>query len=94
MTFSTWGEVLEYARTGAPLFYKAPLDYRAARLFQGRPEPWRRGAALLVAHYVVRARSIRIWPPGSTGRGRVRTSDPFTADAGHLDRFSSHPVSS
>jgi hypothetical protein len=32
-------------------------------------------------------RKIRVWPPGSHGRGRARTSDPFMADKGHLDRF-------
>jgi hypothetical protein len=37
--------------------------------------------------YKAKARSIRVFPPGSTGRGRMRTSDPFTADKGHLDRF-------
>jgi hypothetical protein len=37
--------------------------------------------------YEARARTIRIFPPGSSGRGRMRTADPFTADSGHLDRF-------
>lgn len=34
-----------------------------------------------------RARSLRVFPPGSRGRGKARTSDPFTADKGHLSRF-------
>jgi hypothetical protein len=37
--------------------------------------------------YVTKARTIRVFPPGSSGRGRMRTSDPFTADKGHLDRM-------
>jgi|HubBroStandDraft_2_1064218.scaffolds.fasta_scaffold123738_3 hypothetical protein len=37
--------------------------------------------------YEGRARTVRVFPPGCTGRGRRRTSDPFSADAGHLDRF-------
>lgn len=68
--FGTWQEVLAYARTGAPLYYQAPLDYRPVRV-----------------QYKVGARTIRITPPGARGRGRLRTSDPFTADSAHLDRF-------
>ncbi len=37
--------------------------------------------------YEARPRTVRIFPPGSTGRGRQRTADPFSADAKHLDRF-------
>ncbi len=51
--FNSWSEVLEYARSGAPLYYHAPLNVRPVRL-------------------------------GGVIR---RTSDPFTADKGHLDRF-------
>lgn len=69
--FSTWSDVLAYARTGAPLYYHAPMDAFPVRIF----------------HFKVRARTIRIWPPGSQGRGRMRTADPFTADKGHLNRF-------
>lgn len=68
--FSSWPEVLTYAKTGAPLYYQAPMDTRPTAV-----------------RYEARSRTIRIFPPGSTGRGRLRTSDPFTADAGHLDRF-------
>lgn len=71
ISFDSWKDVLDYARTGAPLYYQGPMDYRATRLYR----------------FTVRARTIRVWPPGSTGRGRMRTSDPFTADAGHADRF-------
>lgn len=79
--FSSWREVLDYAGTGAPLYYKAPMDHRATRLrpVDGTPFP---------PCYEVRARTIKIWPYGSVGRGRNRTADPFTADSGHLGRFS------
>lgn len=77
--FSSWPDVLAYARTGGDLYYQAPLNYRPVRLRPGKNQ---------TLTYEVRARSIRIWPPGSIGRGRSRTADPFTADAGHLDRFS------
>lgn len=79
--FESWPEVLAYAKTGGPLYYQAPLDHYATRLYAGKNPPG----------YEVRARSIKIYPPGSTGRGRNRTSDPFTADSGHLPRFS-HPA--
>ena len=69
--FATFADVLAYARTGAPLFYHAPLNYAPARLHS----------------FTVRPRSIRIVPPGATGRGKSRTADPFTADKGHLSRF-------
>lgn len=42
--------------------------------------------------YEARARTIRIFPPGCTGRGKARTSDPFNADKGHLDRFYTRTV--
>lgn len=79
VSFSSWPDVLAYARTGGDLYYQAPLNYRPVRLRPGKNQ---------TLTYEVRARSIRIWPPGSIGRGRSRTADPFTADAGHLDRFS------
>ena len=78
--FATWGDVLAAAKAGENLYYKAPLDHRAT----GLAPRTRSGQEQC---YEARARSIRIWPPGSTGRGRWRTADPFTADAGHLDRF-------
>ena len=81
--FASWGEVLEHARSGAPLYYKAPMDYRAVRF-----RPIAAGEGVATYTYKVKARTIRMWPPGSVGRGRLRTSDPFTANAGHLDRFS------
>jgi hypothetical protein len=68
------------AKDGATLAYKAPMDVVAHRL-----GPRTRAGQEKV--YEPRVRTIRIWPLGSTGRGRSRTSDPFTADAGHLDRF-------
>ncbi len=37
--------------------------------------------------YEARPRTIRIFPPGRTGRGKARTSDSFSADVSHLDRF-------
>ena len=71
--FDTWKEVLAFAKECKPgqLFYHAPLNIEPVALLK----------------YEVRARTIRIWPPGSTGRGRMRTSDPFTADVNHFDRF-------
>jgi hypothetical protein len=83
--FESWADVLAYARAGQTLFYQAPLDRRPMRFVPAdprRPTPFT---------YEVRARTIRMWPSGSVGRGRARTSDPFTADAGHLARFS-HPI--
>lgn len=77
--FESWADVLEYAKTGEPLYYSAPMDRFPARLMPGGNAPFT---------YKAQARTIKIWPAGSTGRGRNRTSDPFTADAGHLDRFS------
>lgn len=76
--FHSWSELMTYARAHGPLFYQAPMDHRATRLTPGHGTP---------NSYEVRARTIRIWPPGSVGRGRSRTADPFTADAGHLSRF-------
>jgi len=78
MSFSTWSEVMAAARNGEPLHYRAPLDPHPLRLTKGTG-PY---------HYEARTRTIRIWPPGSAGRGKFRTADPFTADAGHLERFS------
>jgi len=79
--FKSWADVLAYARTGQPLYYRAPMDRRATKLVpsEGDPSPYT---------YEVRARTIKIWPPGSVGRGRSRTSDPFSTDTGHLERFS------
>lgn len=69
--FASWQEVLAFAATGAPLFYWAPMQIAPVRLYS----------------FEVRPRTIRITPPGATGRGRMRTADPFSADAKHLDRF-------
>lgn len=77
--FTSWPEVLAYAKTGGPLYYQAPMDRSPARFLPGKGE---------VFGYVAGARTIKMWPPGSVGRGSRRTSDPFSADAGHLDRFS------
>jgi hypothetical protein len=83
--FATWADVLAAAKAGEPLYYKAPLDHQARRFI-----PSENGLYGRVPYtYEARARTIRMWPPGSVGRGRFRTSDPFTADAGHLDRFRS-----
>ena len=70
-TFASWQEVLSFARTGAPLFYWAPMNIAPVRLYR----------------FEVRPRTIRITPPDAHGRGRMRTADPFSADAGHLSRF-------
>jgi hypothetical protein len=75
--FATWKSVLAYLQKGCPVWYQAPLDARASRLTRGK-KPF---------GYEPRARTVRVYPPGCFGRGKARTSDPFTADAGHLDRF-------
>jgi hypothetical protein len=77
--FESWADVLTYARAGQPLYYQAPMDHQATRLRPG---------AKTIFGFEVRAKTIRIWPSGSLGRGRSRTSDPFNADKGHLPRFS------
>lgn len=76
--FRSWPELMTYARAGGPLYYQAPMDHRATRFRPGKGD---------LNTYEVRARTIRLWPPGSVGRGRNRTADPFTADPGHLSRF-------
>jgi len=80
--FTAWKDVLFDSQLGEPFYYWAPMDARPVR-FIARSN----GSAPTPGTYEARARTIRIWPPGSVGRGRYRTSDPFTADAGHLDRF-------
>jgi len=80
--FETWKDVLAYARTGGPLYYQAPLDRLPTHLIPAE------GKSPVPYTYKVQARTIRIWPPGSVGRGRFRTADPFNADSGHLARFS------
>jgi hypothetical protein len=78
--FADWAAVLAAAARGERLYYQAPLDVRPTlvRPANGERTPYT---------YEARARTLRIYPPGCVGRGRLRTSDPFTADAGHLDRF-------
>lgn len=84
IAFKSWPEVLASAKRGEALFYQAPLDRFPVTLTpaNGSPGPYR---------YEARARTIRIYPPGCFGRGKLRTSDPFSADAGHLSRFSYMP---
>ncbi len=80
-----------YARTGGPLYYQAPLDYRPTRLDSCidflefyehqfvRCPPYT---------YRVRAQTIRIFPPGSNlQKNDPYRADPFTADVHHLPRF-------
>ena len=62
---------MAYARSGGPLYYKAPMDTHSVRI-----TPLEGGYYT----YKVRARTIRIKPP-------KHVADAFTADAGHLDRF-------
>lgn len=75
--FTTWAEVLAHVHSGAPVLYHAPMNLYPVRLSPGK-HAW---------GYEARARTVRIYPPGCFGRGKSRTSDPFTADAGHLSRF-------
>ena len=77
-TYRSWHEVMQDARAGETLFYHAPLDRFPVRLTKGSGGPYT---------YEVMARGVRIYPPGSSGRGKQRTSDPFTANAEHLERF-------
>lgn len=79
--FESWPEVLAYAKTGGPLYYQAPMDHHAQKFTPRSEKPY-------PYTYEVRARTIKMWPWGSFGRGHSRTSDPFTADSGHLERFS------
>jgi hypothetical protein len=79
--FTSWADVLAYAQTGEPIYYKAPMDRYPARLTPSNPK------ARSPFTYQAQTRTIKVWPSGSVGRGRNRTADPFSADAGHLDRF-------
>ncbi len=80
--FSSWPEVMAYAKAGRPLYYQAPMDQRATRFLPGSKQTFA---------YSAQGRTIRLWPGGSIGRGKSRTHDPFNADSKHLDRFS-HPT--
>lgn len=84
-SFAAWKDVLAWCKAGKDVYYQAPMS----------PEPVKLRAASTSGPapytYELRARSLRIFPPGSIGRGRMRTADPFTADAGHLDRFRNKP---
>ncbi len=77
--FDCWASVMRAARNGERLYYQAPLDARPTELVPGKSS---------TCCYHVRPRTIRIWPPGSVGRGRQRTADPFSATSHHLSRFS------
>jgi hypothetical protein len=80
--FGSWSEVMAHAQAGRPLYYQAPLNHQATRFLPGSNQSF---------SYQAKGRTIRMWPPGSTGRGKSRTADPFNADSKHLDRFS-HPA--
>ncbi len=80
--YDSWRDVMDDARRGTALFYQAPMDPSPTRLHPAPGQP---------LGYEALARTIKIWPPGSAGRGRQRTADPFTADSGHLDRFRRKP---
>jgi len=71
--FSVWADVLAYVRKSAngAIWYQAPLDARPV---------------LVKATCRPNGRTVRIAPWGFWRRGQ-RPFDPFTADAGHLDRF-------
>jgi hypothetical protein len=83
--FATWRDVLEWCAAGKPVYYQAPLDYRPTRLLTTETFP---ALGRVPYTYQARARTICIFPPGCIGRGKSRTSDPFSADAKHLGRFS------
>ena len=86
MKFDSWSEVLQHCAEGLPVYYQAPLDLKPTKL---RPRDVEVGPTPYT--YEARPRTVRIWPPGSIGRGRRRTADPFSADAKHLSRFSHEP---
>jgi len=65
-------EVIAHLRAGRPLYYKAPLSYRAVRI-DNVARPFGKNRIYI--------RADRL----------DRDSDPFTADAGHLDRFRRAP---
>jgi hypothetical protein len=77
--FGSWPEVMAHAQAGRPLYYQAPLNHQATRFLPGSNQSF---------SYQAKGRTIRMWPPGSTGHGKSRTADPFNADSKHLDRFS------
>ena len=73
-SFVAWSELLDYIGRGEPVYYQAPMDPRARRI----------DVKILRRKRVpslVRVSPFGYWPRGS------RPFDPFTADAGHLDRF-------
>jgi hypothetical protein len=70
--FSSMLEVIAHLRAGLPLYYKAPLSYRAARI-DNVARPFGKNRIYIRANLL------------------DRDSDPFTADAGHLDRFRRTP---
>jgi len=85
--FSSWNDVLAYAHGGGPLYYQAPMDARPTKLNQCYKHVARQPCAPYT--YAVRGKTIRIFPPGSNRRpSDPDRADPFTADKGHLDRFS------
>lgn len=75
--FKTWQEVMDYAKSGKDLFYKAPLDRYDIRLVNSNDPERYTGHCRMI----VNKRTIRIIPPSGY-------ADPFTADRGHLDRIS------
>lgn len=50
--FETWNELMAYARSGAPLYYKAPMSVHPARL----EESWLRGGPPLPPSLVGKVR--------------------------------------
>jgi preprotein translocase subunit Sss1 len=93
-SFGSWKDVLAYARSSDAvvdgLYYQAPLDYRPTRLSPCGPDvgSWGDRVRCGPYSYLVRGRTIRIWPPGSNlRRDDPNRADPFTADVHHLPRF-------
>lgn len=70
-TFETWPTLLAHVRACLPVYYQAPMDPRPVRV-----RVQFLGSRFLTGEY----KQIRVFPPS-------HDCDPFTADAGHLDRF-------
>jgi len=79
--FASWSDVIRAARAGQTLYYRAPLDITAV--------PFRPRLTAYPSEnvYVIYGRRLRLYPPGCIGRGKQRMTDPFMADACHLNRF-------
>jgi len=70
-----WEEILQAARAGQRLNYKAPMNVRGVNFYQSNDE-----SAWTYKVVGKRRQEIKFHPSPSEG-------DPFFADAGHADRI-------